>query len=380
MKKTADVVIIGGGIQGTSLLFYLTERGICNVQLIEMNQIGDGATSRSAAWVMHTQDLEQNIHLTKISMREFLQYGDKLGVDIGLKQPGRVHQGAGSLSIGTKDYEADMRRRAALQRSHDIPTDILTAEDIKRAVPFINVSDVGVGLYCQDDAIVDPHSIMYAYIKRAKARGAQVAIGVRATGILLESQRVVGVETTAGRISAPVVVNAAGFRAREVGESVGISIPLCNSVRHELITAPTPILDGHFPLIEVLAPEEMYIGYVGTRGNQAMIGIGRWEPGDFEQRPNLFRLVEEFGDALRHRFPELYELEIVNHWAGIRPLSPDGYPVLGPVENISGYVNDCCWGGDGVAHAPAGGVLVSGYIAEARDMPMSIEPFLLKRF
>jgi sarcosine oxidase subunit beta len=379
MKTTADAVIIGGGIQGTSLLYYLTQRGMSNIKLLEMEEIGCGATSRSAAWVMHTQLHKLRTIMTKLSLAEYLQYKEKLGIDIGLIQPGKLNYGAGSLQVGTIDLEIAMREQANIQRSLDIPADILDADQVKKAVPFMNTDDIGIGLYCEEDGIVNPHSIMYGYIEQAKKRGADVQIGVRATNIKLKNQRVIKVETNADPIWTPIVINAAGFRACEVGSWINIKIPLCNSKRHELITEPTPILDGHFPLIEVLAPEEVYIGYVGENGNQAMIGIGRWTPENFSQEPELLRLMSEFGDALKYRFPDIAELRCVNKWAGIRPLSPDGIPVLGPVEGVDGYINDCCWGGDGVAHAPIGGLLLSAFITGV-ELPMNLEPFLLKRF
>lgn len=372
MKRNADIVIIGGGIQGTSLLYHLAERGISNVQLIEMDMLGSGATGRSAAWVMHQQFFPENTQLTLISMKEYLGFKEKFGVDIGLMK-------SGSIQMGSYEMISEMKSRAEFQISVGISTDVLDPKTMEKEIPFVNFSDVGIGLYCEDDCRVDPHAVMTAYVNHAKNKGAEVDLKTKATNILVKGDKVVGVETTSGIINTNLVVNAAGFRADEVGKWVGLKIPLRKSVNHEIITEETSILDRAYPLLEILVGEIIYVSYAGPKFNQASIGIGDWETFGNDQTSDLPRLVSECGEAFNFRLPKFFDLNIVRHYAGIRPMSPDGFPILGPVDGLDGYINDCCWGGDGVAHGPAGGIIVSELITGAKQS-IDMQPFLFSRF
>src|SRR5262249_17414998 len=159
---------------------------------------------------------------------------NKFGVDIDLRIKG-------ILSLGPKEMQDELLKQATLQKSFGIPADVLEASEILKIAPFVNTADIGIGLYCKDDAIFDPYPIVQAYAKHAKLRGAKILEGVKASAILIKNRRVVGVATSIGTISTPIVVNAAGAWAGKVGKWAGINIPLRNSVRHQLITEPSSI-------------------------------------------------------------------------------------------------------------------------------------------
>lgn len=372
MKKKADIVIIGGGIQGTSLLYHLVERGITNVQLVEMDMLGAGATGRSAGWVLHQQSSPINTQLTLLSMKEYSSFEEKFGVDIGFINPG-------CIQMGSYDMISEMASRAEYQKSLGIAIDILDTQTMQKEIPFVNYSDIGIGLFGKDDCKVNPHAVVSAYVNYSKKHGAIVDLKTTATNIITKGDKVVGVETTSGTISTPLVVNAAGFRANEVGKWLGLEIPIHKSVNHEVITEPTNILNRPYPLLEILVGEYFYVSYAGPKLNQASIGIGDWETTSNDQIADLPRVVKEFGAAFEHRLPQFSDLKIVSHYAGIRPMSPDGLPILGSVDGLEGYINDCCWGGDGVAHGPAGGIIMSELITGSR-LSVDMNSFLFSRF
>ena len=370
MRTTADAVIIGGGIQGVSALYHVAESGVRDIVLLEMHTIGSGTTAHTAAWVWQQVAPESSIWLSKISMNEFRSFADRYGVDIGFRQ-------RGSLWIDTLPYADALFRQADLQETMGVPTDILTAGEIESLAPFLNVSDVAMGLYCSEDAVVDPHPFVQTYVKEARRLGAEVAEGVRATNVVARGGRVLGVETTDGYVATPIVVNAAGIYDKTVARWIGIDLPTENFRMHILLTEPTSLVSNAMPMIAISHPAEIFIE---ERANGAQLYIGHDPTDRFDHVPNLDKLVLDCGDALAYRMPAIADLGIAYCEAGIRSDSPDGRPILGPVDGLEGYINDCGWGGAGVAHAPGGGRLIAGCILGTSDAKVSVEPYLLQRF
>lgn len=387
MKTNADAVIIGGGIQGASALYHLAEAGMHNVQLVEMDSLGSGTTRYTASWFVLQSRLEPNIRLSQESLRDFLSFEDKFGVNIDFRQ-------IGSLSINTIENKNAMHELADYQRSLGVPIDILSPEEIKTIAPFLNVEDIGIGMFCKEDGLVDTFAVLNTYVSHAKKLGAEVQEGVKATGILLQKNKVVGVKTTGGIIHTPIVVNAAGIYDKLVAGWVGIDLPTIKAIRHTLFTEPTNLIPKNMTLIEILNPQVIYIG--GESG-AAKYSVGLDETGSFAHVPDLPGLVDKYGDSLVYRMPEIAQLRIKNCIAGIRSLPANkvnienvsgqrlsqvgrSLPILGPVDGIDGYFNDCAWGGLGVAHSPAGGNLIAQLITKKNNLSINIDPFLLKRY
>jgi glycine/D-amino acid oxidase-like deaminating enzyme len=387
VKKNADAVIIGGGIQGASALYHLTEAGMKNVQLVEMDRVGSGTTRYTASWFVLQSRLEPNIRLSQLSLREFLSFEDKFGVNIDFRQ-------IGSLSINTIENEKAMLELAEYQRSFGVPIDILSPAEIKSIAPFLNVQDIGIGLFCKEDGLVDTFAVLNTYIGQAKKLGATVDEGVRATGVMLQGNKVVGVETTGSIIHTPIVVNAAGIYDKVVAGWVGLDLPTIKAIRHTIFTEPTNLLPENMTLIEILNPQVIYIG---KESGAAKYSVGLDETESFAHVPDLPGLLDKYGNSLVYRMPEIAQLGIKKCIAGIRSLpiskvsigSGSGrsvsqvgrsLPILGPVDGIDGYFNDCAWGGLGVSHAPAGGKLMAELITKKSNLNISIDPFLLRRY
>ncbi|RLC17196.1 MAG: hypothetical protein DRI57_10130 [Deltaproteobacteria bacterium] len=378
MKKTADVVIIGGGIQGASALCYLCEAGIRNVMLIEMDKLG-GASSTTAytsGWVMLQEEDEINIRMSQMSFLEFLRFEEKYGIDINFIQNG-------SLSIDTTDHSERFHKRAEIHKTFGIHGEILSREDIRSVAPFLNLSDIESGLFSKNDGKVNADSVLQGYIRQAKRLGAEICEGTKAVNIKVRNGKVAGVETTSGFIHTPVVVNAAGIYAKQVARWAGIRLPLTNALLHVVLTEPTPMIQDNMPLIEVLNPELIYVEgrtSIGSEGNIAEYSLGNVKTESFDHVAQLELFTEKYADHILYRIPEIFNLGITNCYAGIRTLTPDDFPILGHTDEVEGYVSDCGWGGRGISHAPAGGRLIAECISKTHKLPVSIEPFLLSRF
>lgn len=367
-QEFADAVVIGGGIIGASTIYHLAKLGLHNCVIIEQNSLGSGTTAYSASWITLQKSSELKIRMTQVSFKEFEELNQD--IPIGLQRKG-------SLSINTVDAVEKETSQAKLQNELGVPTEIWSKEQIFEAAPILNVTDIGIGRYCPLDGLVDASATLHAYIKKAKKLGARVIEGAKAINILIEGDRVVGVETHLGRIQTPIVVNAAGIYAKEVAAFVGLDLPLSHDLSHNVYTDPINDIPETMPLIEVLAPVVMYIG---ARGKLADYTIGRFEPEGFAHKPQLEKLIEQYYDDLFYRCPSIAKAPIRECVAGIRTKTPDDLPIIGPISQIVGYINNCGWAGRGVMHAPIAGKLAAlNAIGETHDS-IDIGPFLAERF
>ncbi len=367
MKRTADVVIIGGGIQGTSVAYHLAKQGIRGVVLVEADLIGSGSSGRSAAMILLQMSRELTIRLSQESFKEYLHFQDEFGVDIGYKP-------IGYLNLATDAIADELRRQVELQRRMNVPVETLRPDEIARLVPSVKTDDIVFGSICWQDGVIDPHSVKQAYAQHARRMGVEIDEKVEATGIVLDGNRVTGVQTTAGPISTPLVVNAAGPRAVQVAGWVGCELPIKNFKRTIFITDRFDEVPEKTPFVMDLSVE----WYFRKEGKGILMGMGVEESTTFEPQLDWEFLDTMIQHAL-HRAPILANARVMRGWAGLRSLTPDDYPILGPVDGINGFVNACGWGGHGVMHAPIGGQLVAEWIATGKTT-LDLSPFLAARF
>jgi sarcosine oxidase subunit beta len=216
---------------------------------------------------------------------------------------------------------------------------------------------------------------MMAYASRARLLGVELVEEVRAMGLQIQGGRVVGVETTAGSISTPCVVNAAGFRAREVASWAGMDLPITNLKRHIFCTGPVPAYSASFPFTyEVELP-----WYMRREGPGLLIGMGGVESDEEDPAVDWSYLDLVIEHSL-HRAPLLEQAGVKTGWAGLRPCTPDDDPILGPASHLRGFYNDCGWGGHGIMHSPAGGLILSEWIVDGRPSTLDASLFGAERF
>lgn len=368
MRNKADVVVIGGGIQGLSCTFHLAAKGLRNVSLVELDLLGSGSSGRSAAMLMLSMAREETIALSFVAWKEYMAFPDLFGESTHFKQ-------IGYMTVATKAAESHLRAEIETQQKMQVPVELLDPNQIKELVPAVNVQDIAFGSICRTDGVIDPHAVMQAYARGAKERGAEINERVQATGIHVEKGRIVGVETTAGEILTRTVVNATGARAKEVGLWVGLNLPITNFKRHIFVTDEFRAIPPNTPFVMDLEVE----WYFRKEGENVLIGMGREESTSFEPQfePTFQEQVIERASL---RAPILLEARIIRGWAGLRALTPDDLPILGYAPGVEGFVNCCGWGGHGVMHAPAGGILTSEIIADGKATSMDVTPFRYERF
>jgi sarcosine oxidase subunit beta len=368
VKSRSDIVIIGGGIQGLSLAYHLARKGAGDVSLVEMNSLGSGSSGRSAAIIGFAFQSERGLPLAMASFSALMRFQEELGT-------GPDYEPIGCLLLGGPRAAPELRQRYALLQELGIDSHLVDRETISRLTPGLNLEDIEIGLYNAREGSIDPHAIMMAYAGWARRLGVELMEGVRATGLQVEGNRVVGVHTTAGTIATPCVVNAAGFGARRVASWAGLDLPITNLKRHIFVTGPVPTYSQPIPFTY----DAEVAWYMRREGPGLIIGMGAVESD--EEDPQVdWSFLDIVIEHSIHRAPCLEEAGIKSGWAGLRPVTPDDDPILGPVPSLLGYWNDCGWGGHGIMQSPAAGMALAEWIADGWPTVVDISGFSAERF
>src|SRR5271154_5706216 len=203
MGRSADVVIIGAGIVGSSIAFHLTEAGCKNVLVVEREtRQGLGSTGKSMGGVRAQFATDVNIRMSIYSIPFFARFEEATGHPSGYKP-------RGYLFMATNDRHMDyLRNNIARQRALGLKNvELLSPEDIRKVLPQLRSDDIVGGSFCPTDGFVDPESVMTGFMARAIEHGAELWRGTEVTGICTERSSIFGLTTTNGDVSAPIVVN-----------------------------------------------------------------------------------------------------------------------------------------------------------------------------
>ncbi len=369
MRQTADVVIIGAGVIGCSTAYHLARLGVTDIVVLEKDQVGSGSSGKSAAMLglqFFTDEL--NARMALYSYNRYMQFEEEVGAPTGFRK-------TGWLSLATAETADSVRQSVALLRSLGVSSELLSPEEICYRYPHIHTDDLVLGAWGPDDGVIDPHMVMWGFLARAREKGVELQQGVRATGIRVRAGRVEGVETSAGFIATPVVVNAAGPWAVEVARWVGVEVPLLNLARNIVVTGPFPLLPADWPFVDDLTAE----WYMRREGPGVLMGMGKL-PTDTLEPAFRSDFLEPMLEAAIHRMPILEKATFQTGWTGVRPLTPDDLPILGPVPQVDGFILNCGWGGKGIIQAPIAGQLIAEFICYGQATTMSLEPFRIGRF
>jgi len=249
--------------------------------------------------------------------------------------------------------------------------------EMKPMLSQLVVDDLIGGTFCPDDGSADPHGLLQGFLALARERGLGVLTSEPVVGITRAGARVVGVETSHNRYAAPIVVNAAGPHADQVGALVGVAIPSKPYRRQVMVTDPLP----DFPLIFPLIVDLDTGWYVHRQGKSAVLMGGT----DKDQHPGYDTTVDwEAFDlvfkAAGKRVPPLAEAKVMRAYAGVRDLTPDYHGILCEAREAPGFYVACGFSGHGFMHSPAIGLLMAELILDGRATSMDISGLSLERF
>lgn len=370
LPKTADVVIVGGGVMGASTAYHLATKGVRNVVLLEREAFfGEGSTGRCAGGVRYQFATEVNIRLSLVSLPMLEHFKEEVGVDADYRP-------IGYLFLLTREEDVERFRQAvALQHRLGVQTEWLTGDEVRRRLPFMRLEDVLAGTFHAKDGLADPHSVVQGYIQAARRLGVRTFTGVEVTGIQVEGGRVRAVETPHGTIATATVVNAAGAWAGLVGRMVGLDIPITPLRRQWLTTTPLPDLPEDFPFVIDFA-QALYFHPEG-RGLLTGMSNPNEKPGFFLNVDPEWELVHM--EAAMRRLPMLEQAGVVARVAGLYEVTPDAHPILGPTD-VEGFYICAGFSGHGFMHGPAAGLLMAEWIVDGAPKTVDVTMLDLKRF
>ncbi len=370
MPQTAEVVIIGGGIVGSSIAWHLTESGCRDVLILEReSHQGKGSTGKSMGGVRAQFSSELNIRLSLYSIDFFRQFDERLGHPSG-------YRAQGYLFLATSDLHLDyLRSTSALQQSLGLEAVRLVGRgDILKMVPQLRVDDVLGGSFCPTDGFVDPYSVMTGFATRACENGARVLREAEVTGIEIDR----GVHTTRGFIGTRTIVNAAGAWSAQIARMVGIELPVEPLRRMLVPTEPFPGISQHAPMTIDMS--------TGFHFRPEGLGIlMAWN--DPDETPGFKTnfdpaFVEKILTHAVNRVPCLEDAEVNPRraWAGLYEMTPDHYPILGAVPEVPGFFLANGFSGHGVMHSPATGRIMADLILRGESDVVDARPLGFQRF
>lgn len=369
LPATADVVVIGAGVIGCSSAYHLAEMGIGDIVVLEKGEIGGGASGKSAS-MLSLQFCHDPLtaRLAQYSYGRYMAFEEEMGVPLDFHR-------SGWLTVATADTARRLREQAQMLQSLGITTEVLTPAEIKHRCPEINVEDIEVGTWGPDDGPFDAHMIISGYVRRARALSVRFVEGVPALAIRTEKGRVTGVTTPAGTIATTTVVNAAGPWAKEVGRLAGVDVPLANSARTIIVTDTLPEIPADYPFVEDLTTE----WYFRPEVEGVLMGMGATPPPTLDPPLDEVQL-EAIIEVAVHRVPVLERAGLLTAWTGVRPLTSDGQPILGPAPGVDGFWLNAGWGGVGLIQAPVAGRLLAEYLLQGKPSLFDVSALHPERF
>jgi dimethylglycine dehydrogenase len=346
VKSQYRVVVVGGGIVGVSVAYHLTLRGLADVAIVERDRLTAGSTWHAAGG-FHAINADTRIAaLQRYTIGLYPRVEAESGQSIGLKLSG------GLELAGTPERWRWLRSELAWMRSQGHEgARLLTPEEAAATVPIIDPTGLFGALFDPDEGNLDPHGATHAYAAAARARGAEVIQGNRVLALERRPDGDWDVATEHGTITAEHVVNAAGLWARRVGRMVGLDHPLAPMLHHYLVTDEIPAvaaIEGHMPAVTDLEG----FTYLQREGNGVLLGVyeqhpvhwavdgAPWDFGMTLFPAEIDRILPELQMAFE-RFPVLREVGIRKWVNGAFTFTPDGNPLVGPVDGIPGYWAAC---------------------------------------
>lgn len=370
LPKTADIVIIGGGVMGTSTAYHLAARSMKNILLLEKESFfGAGATGRCAGGVRYQFATEINIRLSCASLPMIERFADEIGQDVNYRQCGYLF-----VLTDEKDVAA-FQRNVELQHKLGVQTEWLSGDEVRQRLPLMKFEDAIAGTFHQKDGLVDPNSVVMGYIGAAERMGVKAVNNAEVIGIRVSGDKVAGVETAQGRIETRSILNAAGPWAAQVGQMAGIHIPIQPIRRQMFTTTPLPEVPSDFPFVIDFAQSL----YFHREGEGLLIGMSNPNEGaGFNQSVDEDFELTNLEVAIA-RMPVLEKAGRASHWAGLYEVTPDAHPIFGgaPVE---GFYVLAGFSGHGFMHGPISGRLMAEYILDGAFQTVNVSMLDLARF
>ena len=375
MSKSYDAIIIGAGIMGCCTAFELAKKGL-KVVVLDKTRIGEGPTGESSAIIRQHYSNELTARMAQYSLKVFQEFEEQIGEGCGFNATGFV------VLVPASD-RAGLEAIIAVQRGIGINTRMISVDDLRELMPFLDTADMVAAAYEPDSGYVDPYLTVNAYARAARRLGTDVFQNTAVSSILFDAGKVTGVRTVDAVFYAPVVVNCTGAWGAQVAAMVGVTLPIdaCR-VQVSLLRRPP----GHE------APHPVVVDFVhasyfrSDAGGVTVAGLidpaeakNIVDPDNYRKQTDL-EFVSDLGERLTKRYPALEHSEILEGFASLYAVTPDWHPIMDEIPPASGFFQCSGFSGHGFKLAPAVGVMSVDMITGTPDSGLDYRAFRLSRF
>lgn len=387
MTMKADIVVIGGGVIGTSVAYNLAKKGK-KVILTERNDHATGA-SGSCDQMIIMQSKNPGIHL-QLALASAQMYED---LAKELEHEIEYHKKGGMILIENSEELKTMEEFVKRQKQIGLDVEILDMKDA-RALQRGLADHLVAATHSPQDAEVNPMELNFAYANAASKLGVEIMLETEVTDLIMKGDRVTGVITNRGPIEAEIVINAAGAWAPNIGKMAGLEIPIKPRRGQIMVTEPVPpfvskVMLSAMYIVAKYNPDilknsdsratQLGVGLAMTQSDKGNILVGATrEFVGYDVKNTPEGIQEVIKNAVR-LVPGVKDINLIRTMGGLRPYTPDGLPLLGFVKGLEGFFMAAGHEGDGIALAPVTGKMVSDVITEGKTF-IDLDAFAPDRF
>ncbi len=372
LPKSTKVVVIGGGVAGTSCAYHLAKFGWKDVILLERDQLTSGTTWHAAGLVGQLGATSTITKLRKYSLDLYKELEKTTGLSTGLKQNGAI------TVASSKERMQELLRQATTAQLSDVEVQVLDKKQTKDLYPVIHNEDLVGSVYMPKDGQADPVGVTNVLAKAAKMEGVKIFEKTIVNKILVKNNRISGVETNSGNIDCEYVVLASGMWSRQIGEDINVSVPLYPNEHFYIITEPMKDLPKDLPVLRdynacLYLKEDagkMLVGIFEPNAKPAFIESGK-VPNDFSfgEFPDDFDHFEPYLEKSFHRLPMLETAGIRKFFSGPESFTPDTQYLLGETQEVNNLYTCCGFNSIGIASSGGAGRvtaewMINGHINE----------------
>jgi len=372
LKASYDVIIVGGGVHGLAVAYYLAEdHGITNVAVLDKGYIGSGGSGRNTAIIRSNYLTPEGVRFYDRSVKLYERLAGELNFNVMFSQRGHLTLAHSDSSLRT------MHWRAEVNKLEGIDSEVIGPQEIKALVPFMDTSEstrypILGALYHPPGGIIRHDAVVWGYARAADALGVHIHQNTEVTGIDVTGGRVAGVRTDRGSIAAPVVVNCTAGWSTLISDMAGVDMPVTTSPLQAAVTEPVrPFLRP------VIVSGTLHIYVSQTDRGELVFGASVDPFPSYSMRGSL-EFTEELAGHILELMPSLSSVRVLRQWAGLCDMTPDYSPIMG-VTPVEGFYVDVGWGTYGFKAGPVAGETMAQLIATQKT-PELITAFGLERF
>jgi sarcosine oxidase subunit beta len=375
MSSTAEIVIIGGGIVGTSVAYHLAQKGYTDILILEKKQLGSGSTGKSSGVLRQFYTNKTVVDMARVGIQYYANFYEMTGVHADFTRTGYI-------LAGNESNRTVLEKGLEIQKELGINSRILTKEEILELDPRLKLTNVTMGFYEVDAGYADPPAAALGFASYARKHGATLRQGVEVLDIKKDAQGVNAVVTDQGIIETRTVINCGGPWAKKIGNMVGIHFPVETS-RHQVVTVRRSAENRK---IHPVFSDPINLVYIRPEGDELTL-IGSNHPDDSKElvEPDKcpeYASMDKVVDMLERsaeRMPFLLDEETSGSWSGIYTISPDGFPILEKSKEVPGFYTACGLSGHGFKLAPAIGQIMSSLVTDSQP-DLRAHMFRLSRY